>query len=297
LDESKGLTGSPLIVNPLSRFKLRIAGTSINWDTLTFMIIFHAGALGALFMFSWKAVAVTAALWWVSHSLGVGVGFHRLLTHRGFKTPKAIEYFLTLCGALSLESGPISWVATHRMHHAHTDREGDPHSPRDGGWWSHIGWILVGTAQQHPPPALRLYAPDLIKDRFHVWLDRWYYLPLSILGFGLFAADGWGVMLWGVCLRVVVGWHFTWLVNSATHMWGTRRFKTRDDSTNSWWVALLTFGEGWHNNHHAHPAAARHGLRWYEIDVNWYGIRALQLVGLAKSVKLVKPSFVLVQRE
>ncbi len=95
-------------------------------------------------------------------------------------------------------------------------------------------------------------------------------------------------MLWGVCLRVVVGWHLTFLVNSATHMWGTRRFETSDDSTNSWWVALLTFGEGWHNNHHAHPTAARHGFRWYEIDINWYNIRVLQLMGLAKSVKLVK---------
>ena len=268
----------------------REVSRSINWDTLTFIILFHAGALGALFMFTWKAVAVAAGLWWVSHSLGIGVGFHRLLTHRGFKTPKAVEYFLTLCGALALESGPISWVTTHRIHHAHADSKGDPHSPRDGGWWSHIGWLLAGTAQQHPPPVLRLYAPDLMKDRFHVWLNRWYYLPLTILGFGLLAAGGWGLMLWGVCLRVVVGWHLTFLVNSATHMWGTRRFETSDDSTNSWWVALLTFGEGWHNNHHAHPTAARHGLRWYEIDVNWYGIRALQLMGLAKSVKLAKRS-------
>jgi stearoyl-CoA desaturase (delta-9 desaturase) len=150
-----------------------------------------------------------------------------------------------------------------------------------------MGWILRGTAQQHGEVVMARYAPDLMKDRFHVWLNRFYWLPLVILGLTLLALGGWGVLFWGVFLRVVLGLHATWLVNSATHMWGTRRFATADDSTNSWWVALITFGEGWHNNHHAHPRAARHGLAWYELDVNWWGIRALELVGLAKEIRLV----------
>jgi fatty-acid desaturase len=135
---------------------------------------------------------------------------------------------------------------------------------------------------------LRRYAPDLMQDKFHLWLHRFYWVPMVVLGVLLLILGGWAMLMWGIFMRVTLGLHATWLVNSATHLWGTRRFSTRDDSRNSWWVALLTFGEGWHNNHHAHPTAARHGLAWYEIDLNWWGIRTLQLLGLAKSIKLVR---------
>jgi len=261
--------------------------SGINWNTTIFMAIFHVGALAALFMFNWQALVMTLFFWWVSGSVGIGVGFHRLLTHRGYKTPKLVEYFLTICGLLALEGSAINWVVTHRIHHAYTEREGDPHSPRDGGWWAHMGWILTGTGQQFDKEVLERYAPDLMKDKVHIWLHRLYWLPLTILGLALFAVGGWSFLFWGVFLRVTFGLHATWLVNSATHMWGTRRFVTRDDSTNLWWVALVTFGEGWHNNHHAHPTAARHGLTWYEIDLNWYAIRVMQFLGLAKSIKLI----------
>jgi stearoyl-CoA desaturase (delta-9 desaturase) len=261
----------------------------INWTTAVFMALFHLGAVAALFFFwSWKALLVAVFLNWIAGGVGVGMGYHRLLTHRGYKVPRAVEYFLTLCGTLSLESGPISWVVTHRIHHAHTDSEGDPHTPRDGRWWAHMGWILRGTAQRHDAETLARYAPDLVKDGFHVWLNKFYWIPMIILGILLLAVGGRPMLMWGIFMRVTLGLHATWLVNSATHLWGTRRFSTRDDSRNSWWVALLTFGEGWHNNHHAHPTAARHGLAWYEIDVNWWGIRTLQLLGLAKSIKLVR---------
>jgi fatty-acid desaturase len=263
----------------------KVAG--INWATSIWMVVFHLCAIAALFMFSWQALVATVVLWWVAGSLGVGMGFHRLLTHRGYKTPKAVEYFLTVCGTLAFEGGPINWVVTHRIHHAHTDAPGDPHTPRDGGWWAHVGWILRGTAQDHEQAVLWRYAPDLMKDRFHRWLNQFYYVPLVICGVLLLALGGWSMFMWGVFFRITFNLHSTWLVNSATHMWGQRRFATNDDSTNSWWVALLTFGEGWHNNHHAHPTAARHGLAWYEIDVNWWGIRTLQLLGLAKDIKLI----------
>ncbi|HEY0080725.1 MAG TPA: fatty acid desaturase [Pyrinomonadaceae bacterium] len=261
--------------------------SGINWVTTTIVVTFHIGALASLFFFSWQAVAATLFLWWVSGSLGIGMGFHRLLTHRGFQTPKWVEYFLTICGTLTLQGGPINWVATHRIHHAYADAEGDPHTPRDGKWWAHIGWIMFGTGQQFSTPTLARFAPDLMRDKFHVWLNRFYWLPITLLGVVLFALGGWSLMLWGVFLRTVGGWHITWFVNSVTHVWGTRRFESRDDSTNNWWVAVLSFGEGWHNNHHAHPTSARHGLRWYEIDMNWYGIRTLQFLGLAKNIKVV----------
>jgi fatty-acid desaturase len=264
------------------------SSTRINWNTLIFMLLFHAGALAAVFFFSWQALLVTVLLWWVSGSLGIGMGYHRLLTHRGYQVPKLVEYFLALCGTLALEGSPAHWVVTHRIHHAHADTEGDPHTPRDGGWWAHMGWILVGTAQQHDRATLERYAPDLMRDGFYRWLLSWWFVPLVVVGILLGVVGGTGWVMWAIFLRVTLGLHATWLVNSATHMWGTQRFKTRDDSRNNWWVALVTFGEGWHNNHHAHPRSARHGLRWYEIDVNWWGIRALQLLGVARSVKLAR---------
>src|SRR5712692_4764584 len=241
----------------------------VNWITTFFMVAFHIGAVAALFTFGWKPFLVAILLWWVAGSLGVGMGYHRLLTHRGFKTPKWVEYFLTTCATLSLEGGPIFWVATHRMHHQNTDKEGDPHSPKDGGLWAHMGWILTGKAMHNKLDSLLPYVPDLRKDKFHVWISEWHWVPLTVLGL-----------------------HSTWLVNSATHMWGSQRFLTGDDSTNSFWVAILTFGEGWHNNHHAVPQAARHGLTWYEVDPNWYGIWALRTVGLAWDISLQRlPKF------
>jgi fatty-acid desaturase len=260
----------------------------INWHTATFMALFHIGAVAALFMFSWQALVAAVVLWWISASLGVGMGFHRLLTHRGYKTPKVVEYVITFCGLLALEGGAINWVVTHRIHHAHTDAPGDPHTPREGGWWAHIGWMLKGTAQSHDKQTMARYAPDMVKDRFHVLANNFYWVPIIFLAAGLLALGGWPFVLWAVFFRITFNFHATWLVNSATHMWGRRRFATRDDSTNNWWVALLTFGEGWHNNHHAYPTAARHGLAWYEIDLNWWGIRTLQFLRLATNVKLVR---------
>jgi stearoyl-CoA desaturase (delta-9 desaturase) len=259
----------------------------VNWTTLVAVVLLHLGALAAPFYWSRGGLAAFLALTFVAGCFGIGMGYHRLLTHRGYRTPRAVEYFLTVCGTLALEGGPISWVATHRIHHAHADAPGDPHSPRDGRLWAHVGWILRGTAQMHDRATLQRYVPDLLRDPFHVLINRYHFLPLVASGVALYALGGTGLVVWGVFLRVTVGLHATWLVNSATHLWGTRRFETTDDSRNSWWVAALTFGEGWHNNHHAHPSSARHGLAWYELDVNWWGIRALQLLGLAKSVKLV----------
>ena len=258
----------------------------LNWLTTIVLILLHIGAVAALFMFSWRVFAASVFLYWMTVGLGISMGYHRLHTHRSYQIPRFLEYFFAVCGSMTLEGGPIFWVATHRLHHQKSDLPGDPHSPRDGAWWSHIGWILLGETNHNNTRVLSKYAPDLAKDQFYVWLNNYHWVPLTILGGVLYAIGGLPLFLWGGCLRVVVGLHSTWLVNSATHMWGRRRFETRDDSRNSWWVALLTFGEGWHNNHHAHPTSARHGLAWYEIDHSWILISIFKFFGIAKSVKV-----------
>jgi stearoyl-CoA desaturase (delta-9 desaturase) len=172
------------------------------------------------------------------------------------------------------------------MHHQFTETDKDPHSTKPGFWWAHIGWIVKGTAQDHDDATYKKYVPDLLKDKGQVLIARYFYLPIIISGFLLYALGGWGFVFWGIFARVVFGWHTTWFVNSAAHYWGKRRFETTDDSTNNWWVAILTFGEGWHNNHHAHPTSARHGFIWYEFDQNWITIQIFKKLGWAKNIRL-----------
>jgi fatty-acid desaturase len=257
-----------------------------NWINTIAFAVFHFGAVAALFLFSWPALGVAVFLFWMCTGLGISMGYHRLHTHRSYRVPIAIEYFFAVCGTLSLEGGPIFWVSTHRLHHQKSDQPGDPHSPRDGGWWAHMGWLLVGKTKHGDVAMMSKYAPDLTRDRFYVWLDKYHWFPMIVLGALLYALGGMPFVMWGIFLRVVVGLHTTWLVNSATHMWGTRRFDTRDDSRNNWLVALITSGEGWHNNHHAHPTSARHGLAWYEFDLSWIQIRILGFFGLATCIRL-----------
>jgi sn-1 stearoyl-lipid 9-desaturase len=255
-----------------------------NWNTIFFVAAFHLVAIGALFTFSWQNVVASLICWWIAASWGVGIGYHRLLTHRGFTTSKWMTRFLATCGSLALQSGPISWVTTHRLHHAFTDTDRDPHSPMKGWWWAHIGWIFSGTAQNQPEAQRQRYSPDLMKDPYLRFLDKYYYVSILLLAGLLLAIGGWTMVLWAVVARVVVSWHFTWMVNSVTHIWGYRRFESRDDSRNNVLVAAVTFGEGWHNNHHAFPRSAKHGLTWKEFDINWYQLQIAERLGLINNV-------------
>jgi stearoyl-CoA desaturase (delta-9 desaturase) len=258
----------------------------INWKNLFIVTTFHLMCILALFFFSWKNFAVMMIGNWIVGSLGVGLGYHRLLTHRSFKAPKWLEYTLTAFGTMSMQDDAMKWVATHRMHHAHTETEKDPHSTRPGFWWAHMEWVVKGTAQDHDAATFKKYIPDLLKDKFQVALANYYLVPIILSAVLLYAIGGWGAVLWGVFVRVVVGWHTTWFVNSLAHYSGKRPFETKDDSTNNWFVAWLTFGEGWHNNHHAFPTSARHGLRWYQFDMNWITIRIFEKLGWAKNIRV-----------
>ncbi len=259
---------------------------TIKWPTLLVILLLHVGLVFAPMTFSWSAFAVFVALQWVTAALGITLGYHRLLTHRSFQAPKWLEYGLTLCGSLALQNGPIKWVATHRVHHAYTDRLQDPHSPTRGFWWAHVFWLFAYDEMLDEPARYQRFVPELFRDPVHRFISRtdvWQQLILALI---LFAAGGWPFVVWGTVVRIVVVYHATWLVNSAAHVWGYRTYETGEGSRNNWWVALLTYGEGWHNNHHAYPTSAAHGLRWWELDVTYLTIRLLTLVKLAKHVRL-----------
>jgi stearoyl-CoA desaturase (delta-9 desaturase) len=262
------------------------------------LLVLHVGALAALvpLFFSWSAVAVGVGLYYLTGGIGVSLGFHRILTHRSLRCPRWLEYALAVCGTLAMQAGPIAWVSTHRAHHAHTDREGDPHDVHRGLTWAHLTWLYrENAARPEPAEQLRL-TPDLATIPFYRFLDRTYLFWQIALGGLLFALGGWPWIVWGIFVRTVVTYHITWLVNSAAHHSGYRSYRTGDESRNNWWVALLTWGEGWHNNHHAFPFSARHGLRWFEIDTTWLAIRVLRALKLARDVRLPTPLQLLAAR-
>ena len=270
----------------------RPASAGIAWAALLWIGALHLGALLAFVpaFFTWKALLLCVILHWVTGGLGITLTYHRLLTHRSFAfRPRVLEYLFTIVGCCASEGGAIGWVADHRKHHAHSDEEDDVHSPNRGFGWAHMFWWMTPDITAiHTDDYYAKWAPDLNRDPIHRFLDRWHFVFTILSAIGLYCWGGMPFLVWGFFVRSVTVLHTTWLVNSATHVWGYRTHETRDRSTNLWWVALLTFGEGWHNNHHAHQTSARHGMQWWEIDVTWWAIRGLQLVGLAHSVKLPK---------
>jgi sn-1 stearoyl-lipid 9-desaturase len=252
------------------------------------LLVIHLGALLAVLpaFFSWPAVALVFILWYLTGGIGVTLGYHRMLTHRSLRVPRPVEYAIAILGVLALQGSPIEWVATHRKHHANSDTEGDPHDVHLGLPWAHMEWLYRSNPARLTKAERQHFAADLVADPFYRALDS-FVLPLQIaLGLLLLALGGWSWVVWGIFVRLIFTYHCTWLVNSAAHATGYRTFRTGDRSTNCWWVALLSFGEGWHNNHHAFPFSARHGLRWFEIDMTWWTIRFLRTIRIARSVKL-----------
>jgi fatty-acid desaturase len=270
----------------------RPASSGIAWGPVLWIIVLHTGALLAFnpHWFSWSALAVCVLLHWLTGGIGICMTYHRLLTHRSFATrPKWLEYVLTAIGCCAAEGGAIGWVADHRRHHAHSDEEGDAHSPNRGFGWAHMFWWMTpDITADHTPEYYERWAPDLTRDPVHVWFDTYHFLFPIGLGACLYAIGGMPWLVWGCFVRSVFVLHATWLVNSATHIWGYRSHETRDRSTNLWWVALVTYGEGWHNNHHAHQTSARHGMRWWEVDMTYIGIRLMSYLGLTYAIKLPK---------
>ncbi|MBE9068745.1 fatty acid desaturase [Leptolyngbya cf. ectocarpi LEGE 11479] len=272
------MTANSVQKNPETR-------VSLSWITVIFFTLVHILALLAPWYFSWQALGMTLLLHWLLGSIGICLGYHRLLSHRSFQVPKWLEYVIAVIGTLALQGGPIFWVAGHRLHHAHTEDEADdPYSAKRGFWWSHMLWMLYPDAKFFDPDQYSRYAPELARDPVYQWLNRYFLLLQIPLGLLLYSLGGWSFVIYGVFLRAVLLWHSTWFINSVTHMWGYRTFSTQDNSRNLWWAAILTYGEGWHNNHHAYPNVARAGWQWWEIDVTWWAIWLLKMLGLAKKV-------------
>ncbi|MCA8995841.1 MAG: fatty acid desaturase [Planctomycetaceae bacterium] len=257
---------------------------NISWTVAIWMLAMHVGAVAAFFFVTWQAVAVALVLHWLTCSIGICLTFHRSLSHRSLKLKNPAKFIGTAIGTIAGEGTPLMWSATHRVHHGQSDHYGDPHSPLEGPWWSHLWWMMIHTTERKKQLLYQYYAPDLARDPMMWFFERTFGLWLIGTGVVLYLVGGLPMLLWGLCFRMVIAYHSTWFVNSATHLWGYRNYETTDQSRNLWWVALLAYGEGWHNNHHAHPRLARAGHRWWELDPTWWAISFLRLIGQATDV-------------
>ena len=269
----------------------------IDWPRIVPFVAMHLGCLG-VFAAGWSTTAIgVASALYALRMFAVTAFYHRYFSHRAFRASRAMQFIFALLGASAVQRGPLWWAAQHRHHHAHSDDPQDAHSPaRQGFWWSHIGWFL---AREHFATRLEL-VPDLARYPELRFLDRYDSLVPIALALLLFAAgealarfapglgaDGWQLLVWGFAISTVVLYHATFTVNSLAHRVGRRRYATRDDSRNNLWLALITFGEGWHNNHHHFPGAARQGFFWWEIDFTYYGLRLLATIGLIHELRTV----------
>ncbi len=271
----------------------RMAFKNLDWPIALWMLAMHVGAVAAFFFITWQAVAVALVLHWLTCSIGICLAYHRCLSHRSLKLKAPAKFAATLCGVIAGEGGPLTWTSTHRVHHGQSDQPGDPHSPLEaGGMWAHLYWMMLTSPKRKQELLFKHYVPDLTRDKMIVFFEKTFPLwlwgtGLALLGLGwMFGGMSMGLsmLFWGLCFRMTMAYHSTWFVNSATHLWGYRNYETTDASRNLWWVAILSYGEGWHNNHHAHPRLARAGHKWWELDPTFWAISFLKAIGQATDV-------------
>jgi len=245
--------------------------------SLPFYAVHVTAVVGvALMGFSWSGVALALALYYV-RMFGVTGGYHRYFSHRTYRTSRAFQFVLAVLAQSSIQKGALWWAAHHRDHHKYSDTPKDPHSFRDYGfWYSHVGWILSSETEETDYSRIS----DLARYPELRWLNKWHVVPGVVLAVALFFIGGWHALLWGFFVSTTLLWHGTFTINSLSHMWGKRRYTTTDDSKNNPVLAIVTMGEGWHNNHHYYPRSVRQGFRWWQIDMTYYVLRALALVGI-----------------
>jgi len=261
---------------------MNLSSQKYQYGAVVLFLLLHVGVVAALFVpFRYSL------LWWLAGSyllrmFGVTAGYHRYFSHRSYKLNRIAQFLMAFLAQTSGQKGVLWWAAHHRTHHREAEGEADVHSPvRSGFWWAHVGWILSNRYDNYE----RRTVGDLARHPELRWLDRHHWVPAALFGAAVFAAGGFPAFVWGFVLATVLLYHGTFLINSVAHVWGTRRFDTRDDSRNNFLLALLTLGEGWHNNHHFYQSSCRQGLRWWEVDVTYYILRLLALLGLARELR------------
>jgi stearoyl-CoA desaturase (delta-9 desaturase) len=255
----------------------------VQWLKSLPFILVHLAALAAPLVapLTWKWAGLVLATYAV-RMFAITAGYHRYFSHRSYRTGRAFQFLLAALGASSAQKGPLWWAAHHRDHHRFSDGPRDVHSPVKRGFlWSHMGWILAARYDETPLDRVK----DLARYPELRWLDRWHLVPTVLLAAGLFAWGGAPALFWGYFASTVLLWHCTFFINSLAHVLGRQRYETGDESRNSFLLALLTLGEGWHNNHHFYPSATNQGWFWWEIDVSYYLLRALSLVGLVRDLR------------
>jgi stearoyl-CoA desaturase (delta-9 desaturase) len=255
----------------------------INWMTSAPFLLFHLALLMPIFTgVSWQMVLLCVASYYL-RMFGVTAGYHRYFSHRAYKTGRVMQFLLAFLAQTSAQKGALWWAANHRRHHKYSDTELDIHSPiRRGFWWSHMVWIMVPKYEATDYDRVK----DLAKFPELVWLNRWKHVPPAIYGALMFLAFGWEGLLWGFLISTVVLYHGTFTINSLAHVIGRRRYETSDTSKNSFWLAVITMGEGWHNNHHYYQSTANQGWFWWEIDLSFYLLKAMSWVGLVRELRL-----------
>jgi len=241
----------------------------------------HLASLGVLLTgVNATALALLALTFW-ARMFGITAGYHRYFAHKSYRTSRAFQFALAVLGTCAVQKGPLWWAGLHRRHHRESDGPGDVHSPKRGFYYAHQGWIFDPRWTATPLELI----PDFARYPELRWLNRFHIVPPVALAVACFAVGGWSGLFWGFFLSTTLLWHATYSINSLAHLWGSRRFETTDTSRNNLWLALLTLGEGWHNNHHHYMASARQGFRWWEIDVSYYLLRGLAAVGLIWDVR------------
>lgn len=226
--------------------------------------------------FEWKWVGLCVGMYYL-RMFAITGGYHRYFSHRSYKTSRAFQFFLAFLAQTSAQKGALWWAAHHRHHHKFSDLKEDIHSPvLDGFWWSHCGWILSPVYDRTQSELIQ----DLTRYKELVWLDRYPHVASVAFAITLYLAGGWPAFVWGFLVSTVLLWHGTFTINSLSHVYGSRRYETTDTSKNNFWLALLTLGEGWHNNHHCYQSSTRQGFYWYEIDITYYILKGLSFVGI-----------------
>ncbi len=291
--------------------------TKIYWLYAVPLTLVHVLSLLAFipYFFSWSGLVVGIMGHFVFGMLGITIGYHRLLTHQGFSCPKWMEYTLAIMGVCTLQDSPARWVAVHRIHHKHSDEQPDPHSPLVSFLWGHVGWLLFVNRDHASITGFEKYVRDLLRQPFYMRLERnalWLFvfvfhaLAIAAVGFGigLYTSGlqagiqlGLSWLIWGVIVRTVFVLNGTWAVNSIGHIWGYRNYETKDSSRNNWFVALISHGEGWHNNHHADQRSAQHGHKVWELDMSWWVIRTWEMMGLVTNVARPRKNSKAIEKE